>query len=433
MTQDQINRFVTIKNSLDGKVTVAEAAAVLGISERQVIRLRNGVKEEGAAFMKHKNSGNAPKHALTDETKKRILELYEKDDYKGSNFQHFKELIERIEGVKASYSSIHRTLRDAGHVSPKKRRKKKAHPRRKRKAREGLLVQIDATPFDWFGDGVPRALHGAIDDATGKLLCLHMEKNECLQGYFSLMRHVVEQNGVPNTAYADRHTIFLSPKADKLTLEEQLEGKQANDTQFGRAMKELGIKLAAARSAQAKGRIERAWDTLQSRLPIEFRIRKISTIGEANEFLKEYVLAFNERFAVKPEDSEPVYSPLKPGLELDLILCVKTKRTMDNGGVFSFHGRAWKVERPSPAKSTIDVIVSPSRGILAVYKGSAYTVVNFEKQRKTKEKKAATPPAPPAAGHPWRTGAFDASFNTHVFSDMEIVSMLNELFLETTA
>ena len=128
MTQDQINRYVTIRNSLDGKITVADASSVLGISERQVIRLRNGVREEGAAFMKHKNTGTAPKHALTDEMKKRIMELYERDDYKGSNFQHFKELIEKIEGVEVSYSSIHRTLREAGHVSPKKRRKKKLIP-----------------------------------------------------------------------------------------------------------------------------------------------------------------------------------------------------------------------------------------------------------------------------------------------------------------
>ena len=102
---------------------------------------------------------------------------------------------------------------------------------------------------------------------------------------------------------------------------------------------------------------------------------------------------------------------------------------MDNGGVFSFHGRAWKVECPSPAKSTIDVIVSPSRGILAVYKDRTYDVASFEKQRKAKVKKAALPPMPPAADHPWRTGEFDASFNTHVYSDLEIISMLNELFL----
>ena len=435
MTQDQIRRYVAIRNSLDGKTTVAEAATVLGISERQVIRLRNGVKTEGAAFIEHKNKGKAPKHALTDETRKKIREMYEEEKYKGSNFQHFKDLVEEHDKFEVSYSSIHRTLRDAGYESPKKRRRTKPHPRRKRKAQEGLLVQIDATPFDWFGDGTKSSLHGAIDDATGKLLGLHLERNECLHGYFSLMRHVVTQNGVPCVAYADRHTIFLSPKAGKLTLEEQLEGRQANDTQFGRAMKELGIKLTAARSPQAKGRIERAWDTLQSRLPIEFRIRDIRMISEANAFLKEYILEFNSRFAVEPEDAVAVYVPLKQGLDLDLVLCVKETRTMDAGGVFSFGGRAWKVGCPPSKKATVEVVISPVRGVLAIRDGQVHEAARFERPRKQNSgmSKTAKPRQAPSDTHPWKSGVFDESFRTKTFSDMEIVSMLHEIFFESTA
>ena len=126
------------------------------------------------------------------------------------------------------------------------------------------------------------SLHGAIDDATGKIVGLYMTKNEYLQGYFETTRQILLNHGIPVSIYSDRHAIFLSTKADKLTVEEQLEGKVCNDTQFGRAMKELGTTIILARSAQAKGRIERLWETLQSRLPVEFQIAGISDTDQAN-------------------------------------------------------------------------------------------------------------------------------------------------------
>ncbi len=104
------------------------------------------------------------------------------------------------------------------------------HHRRKRMAQEGMLVQIDASPFAWFGGQEKYALHGAIDDATGKVVGLHITEKECLQGYFETTRQLVENFGIPLSLYSDRHTIFLSPLQGKLTIEEQLEGKVCNDT-----------------------------------------------------------------------------------------------------------------------------------------------------------------------------------------------------------
>jgi hypothetical protein len=226
---------------------------------------------------------------------------------------------------------------------------------------------MDATPYEWFGEKGKYTLHGGIDDATGKIVGLCMTKHECLHGYYETMRQIVEGNGVPISIYADRHTIFRSPKADKLTVEEQLEGKQLADTQFGRAMKELGITLIAARSPQAKGRIERLWDTLQSRLVIEFRIHKVKTIHEANAFLAGYIPKFNEHFAVEPEQAEKAYVPTS--LNLDHILCVKENRIVDRGGVFSFHGKLFKITDPDvlPSKGRIEVILSATNGIVAMY------------------------------------------------------------------
>jgi hypothetical protein len=159
-----------------------------------------------------------------------------------------------------------------------------------------MLVQIDASPHEWIIGGELFTLHGAIDDATGEILALFFAPNECMEGYFEVVR--------------------------------QLEGKAAKLTQFGRAMDELGINIIKAYSPQAKGRIEKLWNTLQSRLPVEFKIRGIDTIEAANAFLSQFIVAYNEKFAVEPENPEPAFRPLDPDIELDYILCIKEKRAI---------------------------------------------------------------------------------------------------------
>ena len=431
MTQGQINRYHTIKNSLDGKLTVAEAATALGISERQVKRLRNGVRREGAAFLIHKSKGRRSPQAISDEEKRKIQELYRGDLYNGANFLHFGELLSEYEGISHSYSTIRKALTAGGIESPKKRRRYKPHRRRKRKAQEGLLVQIDASPFEWFGGRSKYSLHGGIDDATGKFVGAYMAKNECLHGYYEVMRQIIERDGIPASAYSDRHTIFVSPKDGKLTVQEQLDGKLINDTQFGRAMKELGITLILARSPQAKGRIERMWETLQSRLVIEFRIHGIKTPDAANAFLAEYLPKLNEQFAVEPELTEKVYTPNT--MDLDLVLCVKEKRVVDKGGVFSFSGKLWKITNsglPS-GKFNAEVIASPIRGIMALYKGTMLDVFPY-----VKPKKATQPKKPPStlgyhAHNNWEPSGM-RPFSSDL-ADPEIRKMLEDIFLSKYA
>jgi len=183
-----------------------------------------------------------------------------------------------------SYSTVHRILTDAGIKSPKKHRKRKIHHRRKRKPQKGMLVQIDASPHEWIIGGSSFDLHGAIDDATGEILALYFTPNECMEGYFEIVRQIISKHGIPISLYSDCHTIFVSPNKGKLSVEDQLAGKTVNLTQFGRAMDELGINIINAGSPQAKGRIERLWGTLQSRLPVEFKIHGITTMEAANAF-----------------------------------------------------------------------------------------------------------------------------------------------------
>jgi len=294
---------------------------------------------------------------------------------------------------------------------------------------------MDATPFKWFGGNAKYALHGGIDDAKGEITGAYMTKNECLHGYFETMRQTIENFGVPVSAYTDRHCIFRSQKADRLTVEDQLAGKLANDTQFGRAMRELGVNMIFARSAQAKGRIERLWETLQSRLVIEFRIRDIKTIHEANEFLTEYIPKFNEQFAVTPEKTESAYCPLSTELNLDHILCVKETRTTDNGGVFSFYNKSFLITNGNiPRKSKVDVIASATKGLIVLYNGKPLDAIPY-----IKPKKASIPPRTerwsktPDNDHVWRNDWRNIPLYSAEMTNSEIHEMLNDIFLSKYA
>ena len=313
LSREQLNRLDTINKANAGFITVKEASETLGISERQVQRLKREVKENGPAALIHKNTNRKPTHTLTEAVKAKILKIRSKAGYKDANFKHFQELLAVNEGIEISYSALHHLLTEDGQKSPKKRRRFKPHRRRKRREQAGGLVQVDASPYDWLGDGVTLNLHGGIDDATSQVTGLYLCKNECMLGYHEVMRRTISVFGVPDSIYADRHTIFRSPNADKAKANDAPPGMKVNETQFGRAMSELGIKIIAARSPQAKGRIERLWETLQSRLPVEFEIRGIKDVDAANVFLSSYIYALNSEFAIEPEDRDSAFLPLDEG------------------------------------------------------------------------------------------------------------------------
>jgi hypothetical protein len=189
------------------------------------------------------------------------------------------------------------------------------------------------------------------------------------------------------------HTIFRSPK----TAEKEAVGEEANLTQFGRAMAELGINIIHARTPQAKGRIERVWGTLQSRLPVELSIRGINTIEAANEFLEEqFIDMFNEQFSISAEEGNMFvkYNHSEP---LDHILCIKEQRTIDNAGVLSFKNRLFKVLDEGypliPAKAKVTVLTSMRNAVQVEYKGRVFKTEACEKPLKaTTQKRMAKQP-----------------------------------------
>lgn len=406
MSKKDLTRLYAIKLLIDGKTTVKDTAQALGLSERQVKRLKKGVKEHGDAFVIHKNRGKKPAHAVPDDVRERIIALA-KEKYKGANYTHFTELLAENEAIVVSQPTVARIVKSAGIKSPRKHKPAKPHKSRRRRAQEGMLTQMDASPFTWVANQ-KWSLHGGIDDATGKITGLYFFKEECLDGYFIVTKQMLTTCGTPVAIYTDRHSIFQSPKNAKRTIEDELAGIPVAYTQFSRACHELGITLIAASSPQAKGRIERLWETLQDRLVLEMRLAGITTIEEANLFLPTFIDRFNNRFSVVAENSELAYRAAP--LDLDTILCRKVDRKVDSGAVFSYGGTKYQIIDQDRVlcikpRASIKVLDYPSFGIKAQYNGRTYSVREFTLPAKESDtKKSEHKRYVPSSDHPWRAG-----------------------------
>ena len=365
-----LKRATLIEACIKGQCTVKQVANALGISERRVKQIKKEVKINGVKSIQHGNRGRKPKNTISDETKMKILELRSSYEYELSNFKHFQELLEERENIIISYSALYKILHNAGIKSPKKHRKKKLHHRRKRKESEGMMLQADGTPFDWFEIGQKYSLHGFIDDATGKITGLYMCKNECLLGYLEVLRQTLENYGIPISLYPDKYSVFFPPKKvdDHIGI-----------TQFGRIVEELGITMFPANSPQAKGRVERLWETLQSRLVTEFRIHNITTIEQANEFLLDYIKIYNSKFAIEPSNKNNMFLKLPKKYNLDELLCVKFERTIDNAGVFSLNNSKFQLlDKRLPPKTKVTIYLSQKIGMVVKINNKQYDVQPLE-------------------------------------------------------
>jgi len=300
LTRKEQNRLMVLNGVEVGRIIAREAAEVLGLSLRHVRRILAAYRKEGAAALAHGNRGRRPHNALDDELKKRVLELAQ-SIYAGCNTQHFAELLAEREGIAVSRSAVRLILLRAGLRSPRKRRPPKHRSRRERYPREGMLLQIDASRDDWLERRGPYlSLIGAIDDATGKVPYALFRDEEDAQGYTLLLRHIVENEGIPEALYHDAHGIFERSRKEAATLEEQLAGRR-NPTQFGRMMEELGIISITSLSPQARGRIERLWGTFQDRLKSELRIAGAKTTEEANRVLWDFLPDLTKGLLFRPE------------------------------------------------------------------------------------------------------------------------------------
>ena len=321
MSKIERQRLEVLKRLTAGKITQQMAAAELDLSTRQLRRLQRGYAAAGAKALLSKRRGQPSNHQLPAKLKRLAVDLI------GSRYPDFgptlaHEKLLEVHGVKLGLETVRQLMISNGlWRSRKHRRGSPVHQLRARRARFGELVQIDGSPHDWFEGRAPRCtLIVFIDDATGRLQQLRLVPAETTFAYFGALHDYILAFGKPLALYSDKFGVFrvnqpyLSPSAGQ--------------TQFGRAMNELSIELICANSPQAKGRVERANQTLQDRLVKELRLRGISDMATANAFLPDFAATYNRKFAVAAQSDVDAHRPLPVSERLAEILVLQSVRTL---------------------------------------------------------------------------------------------------------
>jgi len=367
-TREQ-KRATVLNQVLAGSLTLPEGAAVLGLSVRQLKRLKRRYRQRGPAGLLHGNRGRPPWQAVPLEQQARIRALAQ-GRYLGFNHQHLTEMLQEHEQLPFHRTTVRRILLAAGLRTPRVRRPPHHRSRRDRMAREGVLLQADGSRHRWLGPDAPfLTLIGAIDDATGTVPAAVFREQEDAQGYLQVLHQVVRTKGIPLGLYVDHHGIFQRHGNGRSSLEDELEASPVL-TQVGRALQELGIQLIFAQSPQAKGRVERLWGTLQDRLGSELRLAQVTSLPAANQLLARYLQRFNRQFAVPARDPTCAYEPVPVGLKLDRIFCFKYERLVHADNTVRFDGREIQLlplaERRSWVRARVEVH-EHFDGALAVY------------------------------------------------------------------
>jgi hypothetical protein len=357
MSQRQLQRWHLIKMVEIGKITLKEAGAKIGVSYRQAKRIRRVLREKGMRGLIHGNTGRLSNHRLSEVLRQKVLQL-SKEVYPDFNDTHFTEKLREEEGIVLSRETVRGIRREARIEAKRRRRGKKHRKRRERMAQEGWMVLWDGSPHLWFGEGYPPCcLMAAMDDATGRLLAARFFLFEGTSGYFWLLKQIVKHDGIPVSIYQDRHST-LHRNDDHWSLEEQLAGRQ-DPTQVGLALEALGIHPIFALSPQAKGRMERLFGILQDRLIAELHLAGITTIPEANAFLKSFIKRFNRRFSIHPRESQKAWRKVPKELDLDRIISFRYRTVVGNDNTVRLGGLIMDIppgpHRRSYAREKVEV------------------------------------------------------------------------------
>lgn len=358
-------KYDVIKKLVNTNGNKMNASIKLNCSLRTINRLISKYKLEGKSAFIHKNRNRKPASTFSDEIRKTVIDLY-RTKYVNSNLLHFSQLLSKLENIHVSDTTINHWLRVEDILSPKARRKTKknlklelkrrkeqsqsnkekvsienklellrrcdAHPHRPRCAYFGELIQLDASPHLWFGNEISH-LHLAIDDATGSVVAAFFDTQETLFAYYHITEQILSTYGIPAKFLTDRRTVFDYKRKNASSDEED------TFTQFSYACHQLGIELEATSVPQAKGRVERLNQTLQSRLVIELRLAGISTIEEANKFLNSYIKEFNALFSLPINHTKTVFEKQPSKQKINLTLSVLSSRKLDGGNCLRYKNK----------------------------------------------------------------------------------------------
>ena len=407
MSNRELSRLEAMQRIKDKRLTQKEAAQMLNLSVRQIKRLYRAYKAHGAKGLVSARRGKPSNHRLEAGVEQQVLDLLkEKYEDFGPTLAH--EKLSEAHGIGISRESVRKLMVVEGLWKPKRAKKPTVCQMRERRACFGELVQIDGSDHAWFEERGPKCtLLVYIDDATGQLLELWFVPEETTFAYFEATRHYVERFGKPLAFYSDKHGIFRVNQPRPL-------GKTSGLTQFGRAMEELDIQIICANTPQAKGRIERANQTLQDRLVKELRLRGISDMETANAYLPEFREDFNRRFAVQPRSSHDAHRHLLKTENLDIILTHQETRTLSKNLTVQANNIIYQIhsDRPDYALRNAQVTVCENaQGEVTIfYKNQPLSYTIFHKSirqaevvdTKTLDRQVKLPKSP-APNHPWRT------------------------------
>jgi transposase len=424
MSQKEVTRLKIVTLLEAGKIKQLEAGKILTISSRQVRRLLSRYKRYGAKGLISKRLGKPSSNRLPDNLRQDILSLI-KAKYVDFGPTFLQEKLSENHGITVSRETLRQIMITNGFWNTKRRKQARIHQCRERRSCFGELVQIDGSPHDWFeGRREPCSLLVFIDDATGKILQLHFEENETTKGYFYATRSYIKRYGLPVAFYSDRHSIF------RVNMPET---SHEAETQFERAMKTLEIELINANSPQAKGRVERANETLQDRLVKELRLLGISDIETANAYLPKFIEKHNARFAVVPKSEINAHRKLqKSDEELDLIFCLQHERKLSKNLELSYKNIVYQVQVEGHGytlrRAKVTVCEDLQGNITLLYKGRKLKYRCYKKQKRQMAVvyakalnsivnnlvKKLYKPNKPKMNHPWRQYKNQASLPTLV-------------------
>ena len=357
LTMNEHNKYLIIKNLVDKNGNKKRVALKLGVTIRSINRYINNYKKYGKAAFRHKNHDYKPKSTLPDYLKNDIIALY-KEKYFDFNFSHFREKLQENENIIISYSALYNLLSSNDIISKKANRSTKrnhqkknkitnteviddvlitnnevdlssSHPRKERAKYFGEIIQMDASHHLWFGNKKSH-LHLAIDDCLGEVVGAYFDWQETLDGYNNVFHQILTKYGIPYMYLTDNRTIFNYKSLKTKSLEKD------THTQFSFACSLLGTEIKTTSIPQSKGKVERSFNTFQDRLISELRLNDITTIEEANLFLKSYVSKHNKKFALPKKNITSVFEKQPSNEEINLILATRYERVIDKGNCIKF-------------------------------------------------------------------------------------------------
>jgi len=400
-TQEELKALHVVRKAIDKVITQKEAGEAIDLTERQVRRKVKRVREEGDKGIIHKSRGEPSNRAKPDKIKQKALNLF-KSKYPDFGPTLASEKLFERDKIRVNDETLRLWLIEAD-IPYKKRRKRPHRQWRERKHCYGQMIQMDGSHHAWLEKRGPECVFmGHIDDATGIPFGRFYEYEGTIPAMDSFKRYI-KRYGLPLSVYLDKHTTYKSTK--KQTIEEELANEKSL-SQFERALKELGVDVIHANSPQAKGRVERLFETFQDRLIKELRLEGAKTINEANKVTERFIPGYARRFAVEPAKPGNLHRPLPKGLDLDRILCSKTPRALNNDFTVAHERKRYQVLDNVRTKKVIVEDLIDGRVIIR----HKDTFLKFKEITKRPEKRPSKKYEfrigrvykPQAMDHPWR-------------------------------